>query len=405
MLTKLVNRKSITLMLVIGLMTMAVFGAGCSSGSKQPADSPQQPSSQPDNTQQEKPGLPAMMTWSTYDTSGAGYIQATAIANALTTNEGVKIRTIPSGTSIGRMYPLKDGQAGYAFLADESYFATEGLYEFAEKDWGPQDLRAILSHPASIAMAVTKESGVQTIADLRGKRVAWIPGASTLNVKGTAFLAFGGLTWDDVERVEMASYGAALKGLIEGQVDAAVSSPNASPLHELAASAKGLHFPEFPAEDTEGWARMSAVAPWLFPYKEDLGAGLTRGEPIELAGYSYPVLVTYADTPADEVYALIKAIDENFDFYENADILMPLWEISLAGRTPSTAPYHEGAIRYLKEKGLWTSEDDAWNEERIARLNTVKQAWQEVVKEADSQGISDKDFPDFWLAKRPAAGE
>ncbi len=66
-----------------------------------------------------------------------------------------------------------------------------------------------------------------------------------------AFLAFGGLTWDDVKRTDMPSYTAGMKGLAEGKVDVVCCNPNASTLYEVASSPKGLRFLEFPASDTE----------------------------------------------------------------------------------------------------------------------------------------------------------
>ena len=52
------------------------------------------------------------------------------------------------------------------------------------------------------AIAVTKSSGIETYEDLRGRRVAYIKGSPALNVNTEAYLAYAGLTWDDVEAVE-----------------------------------------------------------------------------------------------------------------------------------------------------------------------------------------------------------
>ena len=40
----------------------------------------------------------------------------------------------------------------YAFLASGTYFASEGTYDFATPNWGPQDLRCVLSPPAATGM-------------------------------------------------------------------------------------------------------------------------------------------------------------------------------------------------------------------------------------------------------------
>ncbi len=79
---------------------------------------------------------------------------------------------------------------------------------------------------------------------------------------------------------------------------------------------------------------------------------------------------------------------------------MPDWAISKSGRTPAGAPFHEGAIRYLKEKGIWTAQDDQWNSKSLAHVKKVQELWKVTVQEAKSKGIGEKDFTEYWLKKR-----
>lgn len=344
--------------------------------------------------------LPEMMAWSAFDVGSRGYVQGAAISNALTKKYKTKVRILPSGTSIGRMQPLKTGAASYGLLADEVFFAVEGLYEFSNINWGPQDLRVALAHPAPVSIVATAKSGIKTPKDFKGKRIAWIPGGSTSNVKTEAYLAFAGLTWKDVQRTEMPSYAAAMKGLIEGKVDAMNVGITAPTLYELESSPMGISWPEFLPDDKEGWKRLNAIAPWLSPGKCAIGPGIKKDQPKNLISYTYPQLVTYAKQSSDEVYSLVKAFDETFDMYKDADPELPEWAVARAGRTPAGAPFHEGSIRYLKEKGIWTAESEQWNQKFLARGKKMQEAWKVALQEAKSKGISDKDFVEFWLAKR-----
>ena len=330
----------------------------------------------------EKSGLPGMMTWSAFDVGSRGYVQGAAISNALTKKYGAKVRILPSGTSVGRLMPLKTGAANYGLLADETYFAVEALYEFAFPDWGPQDLRVLLAHPGPISLVATAKSGIKAVKDCRGKRIGWIPGASTNNVKTEAFLAFAGLTWKDVQRVDLPSYAAAGKGLTEGKIDAISYGITAPLLYELEASPQGISWPEFPASDVEGWKRIQQLTPWLRPGKCDMGPGFKKGQFKEIPFYTYPQLVCYAKQDVNEVYALVKGFDETFDMYKAVDPEMPEWAISKSGKTPAGAPFHEGAIRYLKERGIWTAESDQWNTKFVERLKKVREAWKTAVEEA-----------------------
>lgn len=344
--------------------------------------------------------LPQILMWSSYDVGSGGFIQASAMADALRKQLDIKVRILPSGTSVGRLTPLKTGAAAYGFLADETYFAVEGLYEFAGYMWGPQDLRVILQHPSAISLVVTAKSGIKTPADFKGKRVAWVLGSPTIYKKAEALLAFAGLTWNDVQKVEFPGYAGSLRGLVEDKVDAAITIPTASIMYELDSSRMGIYWPEFPASDKEGWARVRKIAPWLSPGKEDRGAGLKKEQPRELPIYSYPQMVTYSKQSPDEVYALVKALDETYDLYKDTDPVMPDWAVAKAGKSPAGAPFHEGAVRYLKKKGIWKAEDDQWNNQFLQRIKKVQNAWKMVIEEATEKRIPEKDFSGFWLKKK-----
>ena len=345
--------------------------------------------------------LPEMMSWSAYDVGSRGYVQAAAISDALTKQYKAKVRILPSGTSIGRIQPLKSGAATYGLLADEVFFAVEGLYEFATLAWGPQDFRVILAHPAPNGLVVTAKSGIKTLKDIKGKRVGYVPGASSNNVKTEAQLLFAGLTWKDVERVVLPSYNASLKGLIEGKVDViggvGITAPT---LYELENSNMGIYWPEFPPSDKEGWKRMTSLCPWLSPGKCSVGPGIKKDQPKDLILYAYPQLTSYAKQDVAEVYNLVKAFDQTFNMYKDVNSDMPDWAVLKSGRTPAGAPFHEGAIRYLKEKGIWTAEDDQWNNKFLARIKKVQELWKVTLQEIKSKGIAEKDFTEYWLNKR-----
>jgi uncharacterized protein len=174
----------------------------------------------------EDPELPRSMLWSTYFVGSSGYAEASAIAGAFGKEFGTRVRITPSSTSIGRLLLLKTGRVQYGWLANEAFFATEVPYDFGVQEWRPQDLRIVARRPSTFGMTMSKESGIKSIADIRGKRVPRIKANPSINIKIKAMLAYGGLTWDDVEVVEVASYGAALRALVDGQADVAGHDPD-----------------------------------------------------------------------------------------------------------------------------------------------------------------------------------
>lgn len=349
---------------------------------------------------QKPKALPGKMIWTTYDVGTTAYIQPAAMAAVIGKEYGMKIRILPSSTGIGRLIPLKIKKARCAFLGNEAYFSVEGLYDFSVYEWGPQDLRVVLGRPNTLTFVCTKDSGIQTVSDLRGKRISTIPGAPSINIKAEAMLAFAGLTWNDVQKVEFPTWTAQMNALIEGKTDASVCTTDSAFLHRIETCPKGLYRPPFPPNNEAGWERVQKIAPFLSPKKATIGAGLSKDNPIDSAGYRFPMLVVYADEDPEFVYNLIKVIDETYPHYKDAHSAMPSWKIDNAGVPPADAPFHEGAVKYLKEKGVWKAEHDAWNKNRISHMKKLQRAWEDAVEKGEAKKMKAKVYREFWLKKR-----
>ncbi len=341
--------------------------------------------------------LPQNMIWSCYDVGSSGYIQASAVANAFLKKYDIHVRLIPSGTSIGRVMPLMGKRASVGFLANEAFFGSEGSYDFAVKSWGPQSMRAIAGRPTSFPLITTQSSGIKKVSDLKGKRVSWVIGNPSLNVKMTAILAFAKLTWQDVQKIEFPGYAPSLTALIQGNVDAAVGSTTASVLYELERSKKGIYYPELIPEDKDGWARLRKHVPFAFPYKEGIGAGIDKEKPIWLLGYRYPVVTVRDDADPSFVYNFLKALDQAYPLYKDTVAGMVDWDLSRSAVPPIDIPFHEGAIKYLKEKNLWQPAHQDWNDKAVSRLERLKKEWEESLNSADVKKMDNNEFKNYWM--------
>jgi uncharacterized protein len=223
------------------------------------------------------PGLPATLAWSAYDVGSGGYNQAVAIGNALKQRYGVNLRVLPGKNDVSRTLPVREGQVQFsANGVGGSYLAQEGVFEFGAKSWGPQPIRGLLLNNSDQVLTVVaaKDSGIKTVADLKGKRVAWVIGAPSLNQNITAILAFANLSWNDVQRVDFGGFGAAMDGVINGQADAAFTSSISGKAYQLAKSPRGIVYPVIPHADKAGWARMNKDGALLLPL-----LGRRRGRP------------------------------------------------------------------------------------------------------------------------------
>jgi len=346
--------------------------------------------------------LPETLTWTAYDVGSGGYNQAVAIGNALKNKLNVTLRVLPGKNDISRTLPLRDGQVPFsANGVGGSYLAQEGVYEFGAKDWGPQPVRAVLlnNSDALLTVVTAKDANIKTMGDLKGKRVAWVVGAPSLNQNITALLASANLTWNDVKRVDFGGFGAAMEGIISNQVDAAFASTISGQAYKIASSPRGIQYPVVPHKDKEAWARLKKVAPFYVPQWGAEGADLSKDKKVEGATYPYPVLMTMAKTDADIVYNMTKAMVELFPDYKDGAPGNVGWDIERQ-IFAWAIPMHEGSIKYFKERKLWTDEYQKHNDSLIARQKVLGDAWQKYVASAPADA---KEFAQGWMKARATA--
>ncbi|MFD1509296.1 TAXI family TRAP transporter solute-binding subunit [Lacimonas salitolerans] len=346
--------------------------------------------------------LPRQMSWTAYDTGSAGFNQAVAIGAALQDALGMSLRVLPGKNDVSRTEPLRQGRVEFSATGvGGSFMAQEGAFEFGAENWGPQPIRVLMANNGgaiNLAVGVAGDLGIEEFSDLKGKRVAWVVGAPALNVNTEAYLAYGGLTWDDVERVDFGGFGASWKGLAEGQVDAAFASTNSGLAYEAATGPRGLFWPPIDPDNAEGLARMQEIAPFFTPNKAMVGANIDGTDGYQGAGYAYPVLIGTADTEEDLAYNMTKAMVELFPGYDGKAPGIAGWALDKQNMT-WVVPYHDGAIRYFNEVGMWSDEAQAHNDELVERQAALQAAWEELKAEAPDN------WDEAWPEKRRAALE
>ncbi|WP_235857822.1 TAXI family TRAP transporter solute-binding subunit [Marimonas lutisalis] len=353
--------------------------------------------------------LPSQLAWTAYGTGSAGYNQSVAIGAALQEATGVNLRVLPGKNDIARTEPLRQGKVQFsANGVGGSFMAQEGVFQFGAENWGPQPVRVLAANnggTVGLAMAVAAEACEKvgkpkcegfTYADMKGLRVSWVKGAPALNVNNEAYLAYGGLTWDDVEVVEFGGFGDSWKGMIDGSTDAAFASTNSGRAYEAESGPRGVYWPPIDPNNTEALERMKAIAPFFSPMMAKVGATIDGTDGTPTAGYAYPVLMTYAEQDADLAYNMTKAMHVFFSSYEGKAPGINGWALDKQN-FQWVAPYHEGAIRYYKEIGKWTDADQAHNDNLIARQAALMKAWEELKAEAPDN------WEEAWDAKRREA--
>lgn len=346
--------------------------------------------------------MPKEMTWTAYDKGSSGFDIAVVIGQQFKQAYGSDVRILPSGNDTGRLAPLKAGRAVLSQMGIGTYFAQEGVFEFGGRSWGPQPTRLLMSATAcnGLGLAAARDTGIKEIKDIRGKRLAVVVGSPALTQGALALIAFGGLTQKDVTLVQFASNNAMWRGIINNEADVALSSTISGQSQEAASSPRGIIWPPMPADDKAGWARVHKKAPYFAPVKATCGSGgLSPQTPVTMAGYAYPIFMTFADRPADRIEAITKAMIESYTGYKEGAPGAEGMALSVQN-FQWVIPYHDGAIRAFKAKGAWTDAAQKHNDGLVRRQHVLLDAWKAFTVNGPA---GDKAFADGWSTNRTIA--
>jgi len=279
--------------------------------------------------------------------SGTYYAFGGVIANVLTENiENVEITATTSGASAANARALNNGDADLAILQnDVLQYAVAGTDSMAE-DGAMPTLKALASlYPEAVQLVATVDSGITTIADLKGKKVCVGDQGSGSEVNAKQVLEAAGLSYDDFD-VQYLSFSEASTAMQNGTVDAAFATsalPN-SAIVELA------NYTDIVVVPIDGAVADTLIASYPFYAKTTIGADVYN--------------VDAADSVA--MMAILAATDNMLEdvAYNITKTLFEQQEALIAGHARGnditldsalngvTVDFHPGAAKYLQEKGL-----------------------------------------------------
>ena len=196
-----------------------------------------------------------------------------------------------------------------------------------------------------IQIVASADSGIKTLADLKGKRISVGAPKSGTELNARAVLKAAGLTYNDFAKVEYLPFGESVELMKNRQLDVTLQSAGlgVSSLRDLATSQKIVVVP-IPADVVKKIGD-AAYQPAMIP------ANTYEGQDHDVPAVAIQnFLVTRADLPADVVYKMTKAVFENKDALVAAHTAAK--GIDKANAVKSLpVPLHPGAEKYFKEIG------------------------------------------------------
>jgi uncharacterized protein len=283
---------------------------------------------------------------------GVYYPIAGAISRIASDTRSLNIRATveSSGGSLANVQLMRAGEADFALLQnDVAYYAFNGitLGPFVGKP--VKSMAGVFSvYPEAVHLIATHGSGVKSVSDLKGKRVAFGPQGSATEQNALQVLAVHGVAEGDLAGAVRVSFTAAVDQLKAGAVDAAFFSiaVGAPVIADALASGK-LSLISVGASAIE-----ALVQKYPFYTIDEIPANTYKNQDREVVVPAVmAMLVARSSLPEDLVYQFTKAVFDNLPQFHSAHAAARNLTLQTA-LVGMALPLHPGAERFFKEKGI-----------------------------------------------------
>lgn len=281
-------------------------------------------------------------------TSGVYYPMGVALSKIYNDEiEGAKASVQSTKASVENLNLIQIGRGELGFaLGDSVNSAWQGDKEagFPQKLDKLRGLAAI--YPNYIQIVASKDSGIRSLDDLKGKRVSVGAPHSGTELNARRVFSAAGLSYDDFGRVEYLPFGQSVELIKNRQIDATLQSAGlgVASIRDLSTSIDITIVP-IPADVAQALNNPAYIS-------TTIPAGTYEGQDTDVATVAVVnFLVTSADVPEETAYSMTRTLFENRDRLEAAHAAGRQIKLENA-LNGMPLPLHPGAERYYREAGL-----------------------------------------------------
>ncbi len=280
-------------------------------------------------------------------TSGVYYPLGVAIGKIYSDRiPNVKTQVQATKASVENLILLQQGRGEIAFtLGDSLKAAWEGDEEAGFKT-KMDKLRTIGAiYPNYIQIVATADSGIKTLADLKGKSLSVGAPKSGTELNSRAILAAAGMTYKDIGKVEYLPFAESVDLMKNRQLAATLQSAGLG-----VASLKDLSTSTEITVVSVPKATVDKIGPPFVAVTIPANTYTGQDKDVPTAAV-INYLVTSSAVSDDLAYQMTKLVYESLPELANSHAAGKEIKLETAANG-SPVPLHPGAIRYYKEKGL-----------------------------------------------------
>lgn len=330
--------KFVTLLLCLALIIS--FAMGCSGGDSTPGSN------------EGGAGSPVFLSLATGGTSGTYFPLGGALANIITNNvDNVKAQAEATGASVENATLIQKKESDLALIQNDiAFYAATGTVLQKFIDEGQYDnLKGLaILYPEVIQLVAAKDSGITSVTDLAGKKVAvGAPGSGT-EANAKQILEAYGLSFDDLGKIDPLSFAEAAEQLKNKQIDAAFVTAGI-PTAAITEVSTVTDIVIVPIE-TDKIKTLQEEYPFYTEVTIPGGSYKGQDEDITTAAVM-AMLAVRGDLDEDVVFNITKSIFEHTDELGSVHEKGKLIKVEDAN-TGMPIDLHPGALKYYQEKGV-----------------------------------------------------
>ena len=288
------------------------------------------------------------MTMGTGSPTGTYYAYGGIIGQYITNNAGINVNAVSTGGSKDNIQGIDAGDYQLGTVqSDVMHYAWNGTRSF-EKDGKIESFRTVAGLYAEAVQLVTVNPEIKSVADLKDKKVSIGAPGSGVYFNAMDVLAAAGLTEKDI-KPQYQNFDESADALKDGKIDAAfiVAGAPTPAITELSMTNANTRIVPVDGAIAEKLMKNNT---FYSVYK--IPAGTYKNQDAEIATVTVKAtLIVSADASEDDIYNLTAAIFDNIDAITKEHAKGA--ELSLENATKGlTVPFHAGAAKYFKEKGI-----------------------------------------------------